>query len=337
MEQKPVPVSDFNSLNMLFNIYKWRKQLIILAVAACAISSIISLGITEKYKSTVILFPGVTYSASKALIADNQYRPDVNEFGDEEKAEQMLQILNSNEVRDKICKKYNLMKHYDIDSTSKLARTSLNDEFQGNVSFSRTKFMSVQIDVMDNNPKYAAMIANDIAALHDSARYNIQKQRTSVAHQIIEQEYLTKANLVKQLRDSVKMYNGLGILDMEAQSKVTSQQYVKAIAKNDQRAVSALQQKLDILAKHGSAFVSARDNLYFQRIQLNGLRTKLEEAKLDLENILPQKFIVSSAEPAEKKSYPVRWVIVAVSTLSTLLIGIILLFLFENLKHVKVK
>ncbi|MCC6838055.1 MAG: hypothetical protein IT234_05905 [Bacteroidia bacterium] len=77
--------------------------------------------------------------------------------------------------------------------------------------------------------------------------------------------------------------------------------------------------------------------MYMQRKQLNLLKSKYDEAKVDAEQILPQKFIVSNAYPAEKKSYPVRWIIVVVSTMATVLIAMITILLIENIKQVRLK
>ena len=49
----------------------------------------------------------------------NAYTEDILEFGKEEEAEQMLQVLYSDEIRDKVISKFNLMEHYDIDPDSK--------------------------------------------------------------------------------------------------------------------------------------------------------------------------------------------------------------------------
>jgi uncharacterized protein involved in exopolysaccharide biosynthesis len=56
-----------------------------------------------------------------------------------------------------------------------------------------------------------------------------------------------------------------------------------------------------------------------------------------VEQVLPQKFVVSNAYPAEKKSYPVRWIIVVVSTMTSVLMAIIAILLIENIKGFKVK
>lgn len=336
MDKKVQAASDFNSFNVLYFIYKWRKPLIIVGIAAFIISCIVALTIKEKYKSTVILFPATTNSISKALLTENNVKQeDVLQFGEEEEAEQMLQILNSDEIRTRVCEKYNLMEHYGIDSTDKLKRTKLYDEFQSNITFKRTEYMSVKIEVMDNDPELASVIANDIAALHDSTKIRIQKDRAMRSLKIVEQEYFQKVQDVKNGIDSMKILNSYGIYDYESQSEVTSEQYAIALAKGDQRAVKLLEEKLKIIGLYGGAYVSLRENLYMQRKQLNLLKTKYEEVKVDATEVLPQKFVVSHAFPAEKKSYPVRWVIVVVSTFATLLGAIIAILLLENIRQIR--
>ena len=46
---------------------------------------------------------------------------------------------------------------------------------------------------------------------------------------------------------------------------------------------------------------------------------------------LPQKFIVSDAYKAEKKSYPIRWLIMLVSTVSALFLTIIVIMVIEKI------
>jgi uncharacterized protein involved in exopolysaccharide biosynthesis len=338
MDNKTQTNEDFNSLNILYFIYKWRKSLMIVAAAAIVISSIVAMTIRSKYKSTVILFPATTSSISKALLSDNSFKQDdVLAFGAEEEAEQMLQILNSDEIRTRISEKYNLLKHYNIDTTDKFKRTKLYDEFQSNITFKRTEYMSVKIEVLDTDPDTAAVIANDIAALHDSTKIRMQRERALQALNIVKQEYFEKDADVQRMTDSIKIINGLGLYDYESQSEVTNEQYAISLAKGDQRAVKALEEKLKIIATYGSAYVSLRDNLELQRKQLNLLKTKYEGAKADVEQVLPQKFVVSNAYPAEKKSYPVRWIIVVVSTMTSVLMAIIAILLIENIKGFKVK
>jgi uncharacterized protein involved in exopolysaccharide biosynthesis len=328
---------DFNSLNVLYFIFKWRKPLVIIGVASFLISGIVALTIQEKYKSSVILFPVATSSISQTLLTENNFKHgDLLQFGAEEEAEQMLQILNSDYIRTRICEKYNLMNHYGISKDDKCKRTKLYEEFQNNITFRRTEFMSVKIDVMDHNADTAAFIANDIAALHDSTKTRMQQDRAAQALKIVEREYRSKLADVNAMSDSIKVINGFGLYDYESQSEVTSEQYAIAISKGDQRAIKSLEVKLKIIGDYGSAYVALRDNIELQRKQLNLLKTKYEQAKVDVEQVLSQKFIVSNAFPAEKKSYPICWVIIAVSVLGSLLVAIISILLIENIRQIKV-
>ena len=101
--------------------------------------------------------------------------------------------------------------------------------------------------------------------------------------------------------------------------------------------MKALDEKLQVLAKYGSRYVSLRDNLALQDKVITNLKTKYEEAKVNAEQILPQKFVVSKAYPAEKKTYPVRWLIVLLSTMSSLIITIIILIIFGKLTKQEAK
>jgi hypothetical protein len=50
---------------------------------------------------------------------------------------------------------------------------------------------------------------------------------------------------------------------------------------------------------------------------------------VDATQSLPHKFVINTAYKAERKSYPIRWLIVVVSTFSVILLAIIFLGLFE--------
>jgi hypothetical protein len=249
------------------------------------------------------MFPVATNSISKVLISQNTgIKEDVLGIGEDEQSEQMLQMLNSNLIRDRIIQKYDLMKHYEIPVDSKYKYTRLHQEYEDNVKFRRTEFMAVKITVFDTDPQMAADMANDIAALLDSTRNIMQKERAVKAFQIVNTEYISLQNEVNGIVESLRFLGSKGVNDYERQSEVLNQQFAIAISQNNQHAVKALQQKLDTLGKYGGMFLSLKDGLEFKTEQLTLLKTKYQEAKVDAEQFLPQKFIVNSAYKAEVKS-----------------------------------
>ena len=331
---------DFDSSGFIYFLYFWRKPLIIIVLLAIFASILFSSPwfITPKYKSSVILFPVATNSISKALISQQAgIKEDILGFGEEEQAEQMLQILNSNKIRDRIVSKFNLFEHYGIGTDSRYKYTRLIREYDNNVSFRRTEYMAVKISVMDTDPQMAADIANTIAELLDSTKTEMQRERAMQAFLIVEKEYIDLQKDIAGIVDSLKVIGKLGVNDYESQSEVINQQLAIALRNGDMNAVRALEGRLNVLAEYGGTFLSLKNTLEFKSEQQTLLKAKYREAKVDAESVLPQKFIVNSAFKAEKKSYPIRWIIVLVTTFSALLLAILIIILIENIVKIKKK
>jgi len=324
--------SNFNSSGFVLFLYKWKKLLLIIGIVAIVASMIFSSSffITPKYKATVIMFPTSTNSVSKALMSDNGGKQDILEFGAEEQAEQLLQILNSNKIRARVIQKYNLLEHYKINPDSKYKNTALFKEYENNISFRRTEFMAVEIEVLDKDPQMAADIANDIAALLDSTKNAMEEERAVKGLKIVETEY-NKLNADKlHMEDSLTQLRKLGVNDYETQAEAYNTQLAIALSHNNTSGAHALEEKLKNLSEYGGAYVSIRDALENEKKQLGVLKMKYEEAKVDAEQKLPCKFIVNSAYKAEKKTYPIRWLIVLVSTISALLLGVLVIIVIDN-------
>lgn len=329
---------SFDSLNLIAFLYSKRKILAIVGSIAAVVSLVVSMLITPKFKSTVVMFPTTTSSISKSLLSQNpSAKQDIMALGEEEQAEQMLQVLNSDEIRNKIISKYDLMNHYEIDPNDKYKLTKLNNEFESNITFKRTEFMSVRVDVLDKDPKIAADIANEIAAMVDTVKNRMLKERSMQGYQIVKAEYDNMKNYIKAKEDSMQAIMRLGVFDFESQSEMLYEQMAIATAKGDSRAMSQIQEKLDVLAKYGSTYISIRESLLNERKLLAELKAKHDEAKVDAEQNITHKFLVNSAFPAEKKSSPVKSLIVIVSILSTLFFTVIVLIIAEQIKAYKSK
>jgi uncharacterized protein involved in exopolysaccharide biosynthesis len=331
---------ELNSVNLLHLLYKWRFPLIIITAIAIIAAIIFTspFFIKPKFKSSVIMFPVATNSISKVLISQNSgIKEDILGIGEEEQAEQMLQMLNSNLIRDRIIEKYKLLEHYNIPLDSKHKFTRLFWEYENNVKFRRTEYLAVKITVFDTDPQIAADMANDIAALLDSTRNIMQKERAGKAFQIVNEEYISLENEVNGIVESLKYLGSKGVNDYERQSEVLNQQLAIAISQNNQHAINALQQKLDTIGKYGGQFLSLKNALEFKTEQLTLLKTKYQEAKVDAEQFLPQKFIVNSAYKAEIKSYPIRWIILVVTAFIVFFTAVLTIIIVENYTKLQLK
>jgi len=335
MSENSTQNNSFSAISLLLFLWGKRKILISVGVIATVAAIIFSLPyfIPPKYESTVVLFPSSTNSISKALLGDNQgYKQDLLQFGEEENAEQLLQILGSSKIRNRIVQKYNLMKHYDIDLDGQYKRTLLQKEYSSNISYRRTENMAVEITVLDIDPDTASLIANDISELLDSVKIGMQKERAMRGFEIVKREYEHLTEDIQIKEDSMTRLREKGIHDYETQAEMLNRQLAIEIARNPKsNAVKALNEKMDTLAKYGGPYVSLRDALEHDKKILSEVRAKYDNAKIDAHEELPQTFIVDRAFPAEKKTYPIRWVIVAVSLLSTLLLTAFVLIVIDGI------
>ena len=332
----------FDSTNLIVYLYNWRLPLMIVSLVAAILAAIFSgpSFIDPLYESTVTVFPSTTNSLSKALLPQKfaSRGQDILEFGKEEEAEQLLQILNTDEIRDSIIRKYDLMQHYDIDTDGKYAKTELYRTFASNISFRRTEFMSVEISVLDTDPDTAALIANDIVVLLDMVKNRIQRERANQGLRIIEGEYLGLKRELEVLEDSLTLLRYKGVHDYEAQSSVFNEQLATAIIENaPAKSIRALEQKLDTLAKYGGTYVSIRDELVYLKEEVVKLKTAYDQAKVDVSQSLPATFRVNNAYPAEKKKYPIRWLVVALSMLGAFTATLIAILIWDTIRSSRKK
>src|SRR4051812_47029518 len=91
----------FNSYDLLQLVHRWRKHLLVVGLISLAASVIFTSPafIKPKYKSFAIVYPSnlIAYSTESAT-------------------EQMLQLAQSYDIRNKIIRTFNLYQHYDIDT-----------------------------------------------------------------------------------------------------------------------------------------------------------------------------------------------------------------------------
>lgn len=327
---------SFSAVSIIDFTLRWWKPILITTFASAVIAAVASLFIKDKFKSTVVMFPSTTHSISKALIdVTGSSKADILEFGMEEDADQLIQILNSDEIRNRIIQKYDLMKHYRIDPGSKYAQTKLQKRYMENITYSRTEYLSVEVNVMDEDPQMAANIANDISNLVDSVKNRMQKERAREGLVIVQAEYDELAQMVQNMEDSLTKIRMLGINDYESQSEVLNKEYAAALATGNQRAINALEEKLENLSRYGGAYMSLNEGLLLYREQLSLLKIKLKEATVDATQNISTKFVVNKAFAAERKSTPKRSLIVLGAAAGTFLLSLLVLIGIDNYRSYK--
>ena len=319
--------------NILLQLAGYWKLLLILAVVTAVVSFTLSTPrfIKPKYRSSVIMFPTSSNAVSQLVLAEGNYNEflDVTQFGNDQHIEQMIQILQSRDIKDHL--KQNLIRHYDIDTNAKYWETKLYKYVTGNVTFSRTHNLAVQINVEDIDPKLAADMANEVADYYDTLKRRIVQQRSQEAFQILQDEMNKTEEDIALLNDSLSHIMSYGVYDYESQSERLTQQYAVEVAKGNNAAVERLKKELEKLEKWGPLYVSVRDRLYHLKEVQEIYQQKYQNSRVDASYSLPQKFVVERAKVSDKKCYPKKLVITIVTTLCVLLFACFLIVCRESL------
>jgi capsular polysaccharide biosynthesis protein len=327
---------DLDSFDLV--LFLWARRQLIIGVTAlgAAVGVVAAFVITPLYKSEVVMFPAITNSVSKALLNEQSTgRDDILALGDEEDSEQLLQMLHSDKIRDRVTKRFDLMTVYAIDTASKQRNSDLQMAFDDHITFERTKYSSVRVQVLDEDPDRASEMANYIADQLDTVWSEMARERSSKGYRLVESKVAELAEEIRVMTDSMRVLRELGVHDYHTQTERYNEYMGAAIVKGDQRAIKEFEERFKVLAKYGGPYVTLQDRLFNETKRMSVLRMKLEQAQADMESDLPHKFVVNRAQPSDKKFSPVRWLVVAISTLSALLLSLLLIVVQSNVRKIR--
>lgn len=336
MKESPSTESQttLESSNLFILLYQWRKPILLVSIAAAVLSAVVSLLLKERYKSAVVLYAEQQHSFGAQLLEDVQ-KEDLLTFGEEEDAERLLQIINSDQVRNKVIDKYQLWDVYDIQREQRGANTLIAREYQDNVSAELTKFGSVEVAVLDEKPERARDMANDIALFADSVANRMRSERAMTAFKYAEASLQSALNEVQVMEDSMKVLQEMGVYSYLDQIAALTEMYGTAIAEGHPDRAQQLKAQMDFLSKYGTTYVNLETNLKEAYEKLNVLRKRYDLMKIDVESNIPVMRVVDYASAADKKSFPIRWLIVAMSTISAFVFTFILLLIIDNFKRLR--
>lgn len=320
---------NYNSEDIISFLWAKRKIIIICTTLGVIGSIIFSFLITELYKSTAIVYPARTSSVSLV----QQLNPDENvmNFGTEEEAEQMLQILMSRRVKARIVELFDLYESYDIDLDDPQKNYKLTKMYDERFTFERTKYGSVKIEVLDEDPEKGMLMANKIVGLLDSAKNEMIQERALHQYQIVKDKYQLLKKKSDNYIDTLNKLQNLGVIISDARGELYS-----ALANASSKAEKDyIKEQIEVNNKYGSVYDGFKKKMDQQLEILSEMQLVYEQAETDANSEFTHKFIVEMAEKADKKSYPIRWLIVVITTISVFLFTVLILLVLNKIKELQ--
>jgi capsular polysaccharide biosynthesis protein len=311
----------FNNQNLLEILWNWKKHLLLVGVLAIVLSAVFSSSyfIKPKYKSEARIYP-----------SNNIYT-----FSDESESEQLLEIINSQDIKLRVIEEFNLSEVYGISKQDPLYMTYMLAEFNDNVSFKKTEYETVEIQVLDTDPRRACTMCDSIIAYLDDKVRSMHKIKyeevAKIAQKDLKQITHQMDSIVEKLNLIRKDYN---ILDYSSQAEEITKGMVKVLAeqKKNTSGGKELEQWMKNLAEKGGEFEMLDKQHKFMISEADSITKVYNQSLSSAKKKIIYGQRVQNPIVADKKSYPVRWLIVLVSTFAALFASLLVILLLENKK-----
>lgn len=302
--------NNFNNLSLVQIILKWKWHILIITLVAALCGAIFSSSafITPLYKSVAVAYPA-----------------NISPYSDESETEQMLEIINSKSIMDSIIEKYDLWTDYNIDKNYKFAKTYMINEYRSKIKIGKTPYEAVSITVLDKDPFVACDIANDILNFYDQKVHYLHTKKVGEVVAMYERQLNEKQNDIDSLKQRLTTFGTeYGVTDYTSQAKEVTKGYLSGSAK-----ATELKNNLEL---YGAEALELRTKIEAEATTYVNTKVDYEQNLRFFHSDLTYSNIVTEPFPADKKAFPVRWVVVALSGLGALLLSIVVIFIIENRK-----
>lgn len=329
---------QFNSFSLVQFMWQKRKTLILVCLVVAVVSLIASFLVTPKFKSTAIVYAPRTNSVAKILLNEESYneRLDMKAYADDEETEQMMEILNSREIKDILIDKFDLYNHYGLGEGVSYRQTKMYKYLKGNIEVKRTQYGAIAVSVIDKDPQLAADMANEILVLLDSVKNRIDHERTIASYNLLKRQLEIVDAEVQRIDDSVQVLMQNGVFDFKSQSERVMQQYATAVAQGNTAGMKRLEDELKKMATWGPRSLTLyEEQAYFREYQ-SVVKIKMMNAIVDMDTEIPVKFVIERAIPADKKTYPKKSLIVLLSTVSAFILAVLVLLTIDKIRETPV-
>jgi len=315
----------FNNTNLVNLLLKWRIHLIVILSAAVVLAVIFSspFFITPKFKSYAVIYPA-----------------NVSPYSEESETEQMFQILQSQDIIDSVINKFDLSGHYEIAKDYKYYKTAIYYEFSQNVKIEKTPYDAVGIEVLDKDP---VMASDMVSAIIDFYNAKVRKMHNEKYSEVIFM-YKTLLNKKEQQLDSLKqaLYElsvESGILGYDQSSEEIMRGYLRTVTGGAAANINTAEVKRlkENMERVGGQLILLTESIKHEARTYADFKVEYEDALRFFDANLTYSNVITHPFPADKKSYPIRWLIVVMTFILTFFFSIVVILIVENLRVYRIR
>ncbi len=354
-----------NLIGVLATLFKWKKQILTVTLIAIIGSALIAfLYLNNYYKSTTLF-----YVASPDIFKPEQMfgtsNKDMEFYGTENDVDRVLTIAESGELYEYLIKKFDLYKHYDIDSTQEKAPFKVREKLESLYNVKKTKFDAVELSVEDVNQQMAADMTNAAREKVDEISQRLIRQSQQNLLGAYASNFSQKEKTLANIGDTLmRLRQNYGVIDPDKQTEAITKTAVESesnFARNKAKLdmlkkspnvsadtlilleanVKGYEEEMKtntlMLKKYNEGFnsVSALKEFYEkERDQVSKDRQRAMQLQIAFNTKISALILVESGKVPIVKSRPKRSVLIFSAALIAFIFSVIGVLLIDNYKNV---
>ncbi len=313
---------ESNSLNfssLIALVRKYFKIYIIVAVIAVIAGIVVSLPavMKPKYMSVAVVYP-----------------LNIETYSDESETEQLLQYFESSAVRDSIVAKFDLYTRYNIPRDMESARYYMLAEFSDRFVVSKTLYESVRVEVTDEDPEMAKLMADEfLAQVNKKINQSVNRQGELMAGSF-KQQMDFQRTMIDTIEATISTLSAdARVLDYSSQTRELVRGYIDLYSKGgNARALEEVSEWLQSTQESGSTLRMLQNLSYFATAQYDNIAKDYFKFREFAFRNAEYMDVVIAPEVSDKKAWPVRWLVLAISVGAALFFLTVILALASALK-----
>ncbi len=216
---------------------------------------------------------------------------------------------------------------YEIDKNEPSYLTYMLGEYNTHVSTNKTEFETVEISVMDKDPQRAAAMCDSIISFYNEKVREMHTVKNWEMVKILQNNMKLRMAERDSLHEILKLQREqFQILDFPTQVREVTRGYMEALSAGRDNTPGGREIKQlynNLSEKGGDAYMT---ETHFRKLNstIDSLKFLYDINISEATKHITYCFVVEKPIPADKKAYPVRWMIVAVSTLASLFMALLL-------------
>lgn len=290
----------------LFQIWlRWWKHIAIFCTAAVIISIIVSMPVfmPPYYASQMVFYPFNPASSDRSVL----FKEDgtlIDYFGGKDETNRFLSIANSSGLVSYMVNTFQLKEHYKIEEPGfyYVAR-----EFRGNYKAIKNSLGAIELQIYDTDPVLAAEMVKAAVQYIENADKSLLIGNRKKSLNALKTEYVSKKDMLEVLADSLNTMKIGANIRYDKDGNILGDEKI--------RLMDQIVKKLTL--------------------NVNELLTITNQFEVSLSEKLTEIHVIEAASVAEKKSRPVRWLIVLATAIGSFIAATIVVVIIELLRHAR--